>query len=104
MWPESSRRSQLRLAGEGAVGPHGAARGDLFVEIHVKPHSLFRRHGKDILLEVPIGFAQAARIVASSTGPSCHFLPCARRGSRICDKSFRNSNAMSASSESNALP
>jgi len=51
---------QLRLAGEGAVGPHGAARGDLFVEIHVKPHSLFRRHGKDILLEVPIGFAQAA--------------------------------------------
>ncbi|MHC4548920.1 MAG: molecular chaperone DnaJ [Planctomycetota bacterium] len=51
---------QLRLAGEGEPGPRGGPRGDLFVEIHVKPHPLFRRQGDDILLEVPIGFAQAA--------------------------------------------
>jgi molecular chaperone DnaJ len=51
---------QLRLTGEGEAGPHGGPRGDLFVEVHVKEHPLFRRSGEDILLELPIGFAQAA--------------------------------------------
>ena len=50
---------QLRLAGEGEAGLHGSVRGDLFCEIHVLPHRLFRRQGDDIVLEVPIGFAQA---------------------------------------------
>lgn len=51
---------QLRLSGEGEAGPHGGPRGDLFCEVHVLQHRLFRRQGNDILLEVPIGFAQAA--------------------------------------------
>jgi len=51
---------QLRLSGEGEAGPLGGGRGDLFVEVRVKAHPLFRRSGDDILLEVPIGFAQAA--------------------------------------------
>jgi len=51
---------QLRLSGEGEAGPHGGGRGDLYVEVHVKEHPLFRRSGEDILLELPIGFAQAA--------------------------------------------
>jgi molecular chaperone DnaJ len=50
---------QLRLSGEGEAGPHGGARGDLYVEVHVKEHPLFRRSGEDVLLELPIGFAQA---------------------------------------------
>jgi molecular chaperone DnaJ len=50
---------QLRLSGEGESGLHGSARGDLFCEIHVLPHRLFRRQGDDIVLEVPIGYAQA---------------------------------------------
>jgi molecular chaperone DnaJ len=51
---------QLRLSGEGEAGPHGGGRGDLFVEVHVKEHPLFRRSGEDILLDLPVGFAQAA--------------------------------------------
>ncbi len=51
---------QLRLSGEGEAGPRGGARGDLYVEIHVRKHDLFRRAGDDILLDVPIGYAQAA--------------------------------------------
>jgi molecular chaperone DnaJ len=51
---------QLRLSGEGETGHRGGPRGDLYVEVHVRPHSLFRRGGDDVLLEVPIGFAQAA--------------------------------------------
>jgi len=51
---------QLRLSGEGEAGPHGGGRGDLFVEVHVKEHPLFRRSGEDVLLDLPVGFAQAA--------------------------------------------
>jgi len=51
---------QLRLSGEGEAGPRGGARGDLYVEIHVRRHELFRRASEDVLLEVPIGYAQAA--------------------------------------------
>jgi len=51
---------QLRLSGEGESGPRGGVRGDLFCEVHLRHHQLFRRSGDDILLEVPIGFAQAA--------------------------------------------
>jgi len=51
---------QLRVGGEGEAGHRGGTRGDLFCEIHVKPHELFRRGGDDIVLEVPVGFAQAA--------------------------------------------
>ncbi len=50
---------QLRVSGEGEAGPRSGPRGDLFVEVHVKPHALFRRSGDDILLDVPVGFAQA---------------------------------------------
>jgi len=51
---------QLRLSGEGEAGLRAGARGDLYVEIHVKAHPLFRRHGDDVVLEIPIGFSQAA--------------------------------------------
>lgn len=51
---------QLRLSGEGEAGPRGGVRGDLYCELHVRPHGLFRRQGDDILLDVPIGFAPAA--------------------------------------------
>ncbi len=51
---------QLRLSGEGEAGPRGGGRGDLFCEIHVAPHPLLRRQGEDLLLDLPIGYAQAA--------------------------------------------
>ena len=50
---------QLRLSGEGEAGRRGGVRGDLYCLVRVKPHALFTRDGDDILLEVPIGFAQA---------------------------------------------
>jgi len=51
---------QLRLSGEGEAGPLGGGRGDLYCEIHVTPHELFQRRGDDIVLEVPLGYAQVA--------------------------------------------
>ncbi len=51
---------QLRIAGEGEPGRNGAARGDLYCMVRVKPHPIFRRHGDDVLLDYPITFTQAA--------------------------------------------
>jgi molecular chaperone DnaJ len=50
----------IRLSGQGEAGPRGAPAGDLYVEIRVRPHQLFRREGQNLACEVPIGFATAA--------------------------------------------
>ena len=52
--------SRLRLQGEGDPGDPGAPPGDLYVFIHVKEHEFFRRHGDDIVVEVPITYTVAA--------------------------------------------
>jgi len=50
----------LRLEGEGESGERSAAPGDLYVFIHVKPHDIFERRGRDLYCEVPIPFTAAA--------------------------------------------
>ncbi|HYS28284.1 MAG TPA: molecular chaperone DnaJ [Candidatus Limnocylindria bacterium] len=66
--------SQMRLSGEGEPGPRGGPSGDLYLEIAVKPHSVLRRNGTDVIYELPISVAQAAlgdRIeVPTIDGPS----------------------------------
>jgi len=52
--------SRLRLRGEGAKGIKGGSAGDLYVVIHVEPHSFFERNGNDIICQVPLSFSQAA--------------------------------------------
>lgn len=51
--------SQLRLKAQGAAGQGGAANGDAFVEIVVRPHPYFERDGFDVLLECPITLQEA---------------------------------------------
>ena len=51
---------QLCLRGEGEAGEGGGPPGDLYIDIRVKPHSLFQRDGRNLMCEVPITFAQAA--------------------------------------------
>lgn len=50
----------ISLRGEGEPGLRGGPSGDLFVSIRVKPHSLFKRQGNDVICEMPITFVQAA--------------------------------------------
>ena len=50
----------VRVRCEGNVGTGGAPNGDLLVEVHIKPHRLFKRREFDVYCEVPISFAQAA--------------------------------------------
>lgn len=47
----------LRLAGKGQEGPAGA--GDAYLTIRVEGHPLFRREGRDLYVEVPVGIVRA---------------------------------------------
>jgi len=50
----------LRLEGEGEAGARGAGPGDLYVFVHVKPHEIFGRKGRDLYCEIPLAFTVAA--------------------------------------------
>jgi molecular chaperone DnaJ len=52
--------AKVRIPGKGTPGSRGAPAGDLFVTVHVAPHTLFGRSGDDLTLTVPITFAEAA--------------------------------------------
>ena len=52
--------SKIRLKGKGSAGANGGPAGDLYVLIHVSPHKIFSRRSADLLLTVPITFAEAA--------------------------------------------
>jgi molecular chaperone DnaJ len=52
--------TQMRLRGEGEAGPRGGPSGDLFVVVRVRPHKVFKRHDDDLLVDVPVSFADAS--------------------------------------------
>ncbi|HSR31066.1 MAG TPA: molecular chaperone DnaJ [Anaerolineae bacterium] len=52
--------TRIRLAGEGEPGGRGGPSGNLYVVLHVSPHTYFRRDDSNILLELDINVAQAA--------------------------------------------
>ncbi len=51
---------RIRLAGEGEHGVNGGPPGDLYVQIHLKQHSVFTRDHNDLHCEMPISFTTAA--------------------------------------------
>lgn len=51
----------IRLAGKGEPGlAAGAPAGDLLLKISVKPHSVFSRDGDNLVVDLPVTFAEAA--------------------------------------------
>ncbi|GEB76237.1 molecular chaperone DnaJ [Sporolactobacillus inulinus] len=51
---------QIRLSGQGEPGVNGGPSGDLYIVFAVKPHKYYQRSGDDVLLDVPVSFAQVA--------------------------------------------
>ncbi len=51
---------RLRVPGKGGPGHGGAPDGDLYVNIRLRPHDLFRVSGHDLYLEVPVAPWEAA--------------------------------------------
>ena len=51
---------RIRLAGEGEAGESGGPPGDLYVQIAVKEHPIFKRDENNLYCEVPISITTAA--------------------------------------------
>lgn len=50
---------RLRIPGKGGEGMNGGPPGDLWIQVHVEPHPVFRRDGPDLELDLPITLAEA---------------------------------------------
>jgi len=49
----------LKITGKGDAAPHGRAPGDLYIEVRVLAHPVFRRQGDDIVMRLPVRVSQA---------------------------------------------
>ena len=58
--PGVSTGNRIHLAAHGEVGPGGGAAGDLYVELQVANHEIFRREGDDLEVVVKIPMTAAA--------------------------------------------
>lgn len=54
-----STGKRLRLSGKGQPGPHGGPAGDMFIQIRVLDHPMFRREGDDLYVTREILFSEA---------------------------------------------
>ena len=50
--------AKIRVKGKGNAGEAGP--GDLFIQLHVKPHPIFSRKGENLVITLPVTFAEAA--------------------------------------------
>ena len=52
--------ARIRVRGRGGRGRNGGPAGDLYVTVHVAEHPIFGRNGKNLTIDVPISFIEAA--------------------------------------------
>ncbi|MGQ0559058.1 MAG: molecular chaperone DnaJ, partial [Sphingosinicella sp.] len=52
--------TRIRLAGEGEAGVRGGPAGDLYIFVHMAPHTLFKREGTILFARCPVSFTTAA--------------------------------------------
>jgi DnaJ-class molecular chaperone len=52
--------TRIRLKGKGESGHGGGPPGDLYVVTRVAPSPLYERRGADLVIEVPVTYAEAA--------------------------------------------
>lgn len=58
--------ARLRVPGKGHAGERGGRCGDLYVDVHVQAHPLYRRDGHDLMIVLPIAVHEAmlgARVI-----------------------------------------
>ena len=52
--------ARVRVPGKGHAGVRGGPPGDLYIDVEVRPHHVYRRDGDDLHLVVPIAIHEAA--------------------------------------------
>jgi len=55
-----SQGQKIRLAKQGQASPHGGEPGDLYLEMNILPHRLFKLDGRDVILRLPLAPWEAA--------------------------------------------
>lgn len=58
--PGVSDGGRIRIPAKGAPGAQGGPAGDLYARIHIRPHPIFRREGRDVHVDVPVTVREAA--------------------------------------------
>ncbi len=58
--PGVDEGDRVRLTGEGEPGVNGGPAGNLYVQVHIKAHTVFQRDHDDLHCEMPVSFATAA--------------------------------------------
>ena len=56
--PGVDNGTQLRMKGEGEPGSRQELSGDLYVEVHLKPHRQFERKGQNLKVLLPVTYLQ----------------------------------------------
>jgi len=51
---------KLRFKGKGGPGTNGGPAGDLYVTTHIRRHPYYSRDGADVVVDLPVSFAEAA--------------------------------------------
>jgi curved DNA-binding protein len=59
----------IRLSGQGEPAAGGGTAGDLYLEVHVRPHQLYHLEGRDVTLTLPVAPWEAA-LGATVTAPT----------------------------------
>jgi molecular chaperone DnaJ len=52
--------ARIRVRGKGMPGENGGPAGDLYVRVHTAGHPVFGRSGRDLTIDVPIRYTEAA--------------------------------------------
>ena len=58
--PGVDQDDRIRLSSEGEAGIKGGPPGDLYVDVNIRSHPIFKREGSNLFCEVPISFTKAA--------------------------------------------
>ena len=51
---------KIRIKGKGGLGQNGGERGDVLVKVAVEPHPVYELDGRDVYVNVPVSFDEAA--------------------------------------------
>ncbi len=52
--PGAKPGSRIRVRGKGQANPYSQQRGDLYLDVELKPHSFFQFDGENLICEVPV--------------------------------------------------
>lgn len=58
--PGVDNGQRIRIRGKGQASPMGGPPGDLYLQVSVEPHRYLWREGRDVYVELPITFTEAA--------------------------------------------